>query len=66
MVLDKLVSAHKEAILEGNEAPVHELDAVVSNTSLTYDQRHFRILVSILTADDGLHYLLSFEWSAHI
>jgi hypothetical protein len=66
VVLDKLVSAHKEAISEGSEAPVHELGAVVSNTSLTYDQRHFRILVSILTADDGLCYMLSFEQSAHI
>jgi hypothetical protein len=66
VVLDKLVLAQEEATSKGNEAPVHELDVLVSNTSLTYEQKHFRILVSILTADDGLHYVLSFERSAHI
>ncbi len=66
VVLDKLVSAQDEANSEGNEAPVHELDAVVLNTSLAYERRHFRILVSILTAKDGLHYMLTFEQSALI
>jgi hypothetical protein len=66
IVLNKLVSEQKEADTEGKEAPVHELDAMVCNTSLTYYERHFRILASILTAGDGLHYMLSFERSAHI
>ena len=58
MVLDKLVAAEKVASSEDNDCPVHEVDAVVSNISLTYEQRHFRILASILTADDGMHFLL--------
>jgi len=74
VVLDKLVSAHKLVIAEGEsvsatpgtEGPVHEADAVVSNTSLTYAEKHFRVLISALTADDGTHYVLSFERSAHI
>ena len=41
VVLDKLASAQKEANLEGHDGPVHELDAVVSNTNFTYE-RYFR------------------------
>jgi hypothetical protein len=58
VVLDKLVAAEKVASSEYNDCPVHEVDAVVSNISLTYEQRHLRILASILTADDGMHFLL--------
>jgi len=65
VVLDRLVAAHEETVLEGRQCPVHELDAVVSNTDLMYDDRHFRILASILSADDGLYFLLSFERAAH-
>jgi hypothetical protein len=66
VVLDKLVTAQKEANSDGNTCPVHKLDAVVSNTNLTYEERHFRILASIVTADDGMYFLLSFERAAHI
>jgi hypothetical protein len=64
VVLDELVEAQKDAISAGTDRPVHEVDAVVSNTSLTFDKRSFRILLSILTADDGNYFLLSFERSA--
>jgi hypothetical protein len=64
VVLDELVKAQKEAISTETDCPVHEVDAVVSNTNLTCDERDFRILVSILTADDGNYFLLSFERSA--
>ncbi len=64
VVLDELVEAQKYVISSGTDCPVHEVDAVVSNTHLTSDERNFRILVSILTADDGNYFLLSFEQSA--
>ncbi|PMD19299.1 hypothetical protein NA56DRAFT_690619 [Hyaloscypha hepaticicola] len=64
VVLDELVEAQKDAISTGTDCPVHEVDAVISNTNLTCDERNFRILVSILTADDGNYFLLSFERSA--
>ncbi|KAG4416062.1 hypothetical protein IFR04_010825 [Cadophora malorum] len=65
-VLDRLVGVHQQAIAEGIEGPVHEIDAVVSTPGLSYAERHFRILLSVLTADDGLHFMLSLERSPHI
>ena len=66
VVLERLMVAQKEAYAEERDRPVHELDAVVSNATLTYDGRHLRILASILAVDGGNHFLLSFERSAHI
>lgn len=60
-VLDKLVAAQQQVVSNGHDGPVHDIDAAVSSSSLSFDDRHFRILVSILTADDGAYFILSFE-----
>ncbi|KAH6694228.1 M4WV, histidine kinase-group IX protein [Leptodontidium sp. MPI-SDFR-AT-0119] len=65
VVLSRLAAAHDHAVSEGIEGPVHEIDAVVSTPSLPFSERHFRLLVSIVTADDGMHFLLGFERSSH-
>ena len=73
IVLDKLVLAQKLAgageslaATLGNDGPAHEADVLVSNANTAHGERHFRVPVSILTADDGMHYVLSFERSTHI
>ena len=74
VVLDKLVLAQKLAGAEGenlaatlgNAGLVHEADVLVSNANTAHGERHFRVLFSILTADNGMHYVLSFERSTHI
>lgn len=66
VVLSRLAAAHDQAVAEGNEGPVHEIDAVISTPSLSFAERHFRVLVAILTADDGAHFMLSIERSPHI
>jgi len=74
VVLDKLVEAHNRGVENGerpvpgglgNDGPVHEADVLVSNPSLKFGERNCRVLISILTADDGMHYILAFERSAH-
>lgn len=37
-----------------------EADIVIRNPKLAFDEKHFRVSISALTADDGLHYILSF------
>ncbi|KAG4435186.1 hypothetical protein IFR05_009325 [Cadophora sp. M221] len=66
VALSRLAVAHDRAVSEGHEGPVHEIDAVVQSPSLPFAERHFRLLVSIVTADDGMYFLLSFERSSHI
>ncbi|KAH7369519.1 M4WV, histidine kinase-group IX protein [Rhexocercosporidium sp. MPI-PUGE-AT-0058] len=66
VVLARLAAAHDQAVLEGNDGPVDEFDAVVSTPGLSFAERHFQVLVSILTADDGVYFMLSFERSPHI
>jgi hypothetical protein len=74
VVLDKLVEDHKQGVEDGdgpvpggwgNDGPVHEADVLVSNPNLKFGERNCRVLISILTADDGVHYILAFERSAH-
>jgi hypothetical protein len=67
VVLDKLVTTQKQASEEGEaEDTIHELDVVVANGKFSYEEKHFRILGSTLTADDGVYYLSSFERAAYL
>jgi hypothetical protein len=60
VVLDELVSARNLANDEGNQCPVHEVDALVSNEGFSHE-RNVRILLLTLDAEDGMHFILSFE-----
>jgi hypothetical protein len=69
MVLDKLASA-EGASSEGKEISendkVHEADVLLENSHLNFEDRHFRILMSTIMIEEGMHYILSLERSAHI
>ncbi|PBP19827.1 hsp90-like protein [Diplocarpon rosae] len=65
-VLDRLESASaQEGEGEGEAETVHEVNATVSNSVLSYGAIHFLILISLVTTDDGQYFMLSFERSAH-
>ncbi|KAI9049423.1 hypothetical protein LZ554_006457 [Drepanopeziza brunnea f. sp. 'monogermtubi'] len=64
-VLDRLVSAQEQAVSEGNDGPVHGVDAVVTDPTTTGDEKQFRILVSTLTFESGTYFILSFERSVY-
>lgn len=66
VVLDRLASVQEHVAAEGSECSVHEVDAVVDNPATSYSNRHFRVLFSTLKAADGVHFILSFERSAHM
>jgi hypothetical protein len=60
VVLEDLVSAHNRADDDWNECPAHEVDALVSNETLDHE-KNVRILLGTLNAEDGIHFILSFE-----
>ncbi|CZT10706.1 related to histidine kinase [Rhynchosporium graminicola] len=66
VLLARIAAAHFHTSLEGDNGPVHEIDAVVSTPNLSFAKRHFRILVSIVTVESGKHFMLSFEGSPHL
>lgn len=51
--------------IPGEDIIVHEVEAVVEKPGRRDPQR-FRILLSSLMGDDGLNYILSFEYSPHV
>ncbi|KAI6714863.1 hypothetical protein PZA11_007741 [Diplocarpon coronariae] len=63
-VLDRLESAQAQA--EGEAGIVHEVDAMVLNSTMSYGVIHFRILISFVMAEDTQNFMLSFERSAHV
>jgi hypothetical protein len=71
VVLDKLVSAQTLVRSEGGGAQtrtenlVHEVEVALEAPHFRPEDRHFRVLISVLGADDGMHFMLSFERSAH-
>lgn len=69
VVLDKLASTQKLARVEGTtyleNDLVHEADAVLDNQTLGFEEKHFRVLISTITTEDGMHYVLSLERSFH-
>ncbi|KAL2063854.1 hypothetical protein VTL71DRAFT_4348 [Oculimacula yallundae] len=65
-VLARIAAAYDHSSMEGNDDPVHEIDAVLPTPDLSFAKKHFRILVSILTAESGKHFILSFERSPHM
>ncbi len=40
---------------------VQEIDVVIERQGLKDEEKSFRVLITTLTADDGMHYVLSFE-----
>ncbi|KAE8448682.1 hypothetical protein EG329_008897 [Mollisiaceae sp. DMI_Dod_QoI] len=69
VVLDKFLSEEKNAILEGegtsNDELIHEVDALVTNLRLKHENKCFRILITAIEGEDGVHFVLSFERSPH-
>lgn len=66
VVLDRLLASHEHTSSSGGESPVYGVDVSVSRHNLSHEERHFRILISILNADDGIYYMLSFERSPRV
>lgn len=70
VVVDKLESAQKLARVEGTtyleNDLVHEADAVLKNQTVGFEERYFRVLISTVTTEAGMHYILSFERSSHV
>ncbi|KUJ15072.1 M4WV, histidine kinase-group IX protein [Mollisia scopiformis] len=69
VVLDKFLSEQKSARSEGkgiNEDAIHEVDAVVTNSHLNFEEKYYRILISAIDGKDGCQFVLSLEKSPHV
>jgi len=63
-VLDKLVAAQTLASQGAKlEGAVHELEVAIGRN---HDEKYFRILANTLTANDGVHFVLSFEQAPYL